>query len=671
MILSNKVNININRENIDKDFDIFCISKNKGNYFKSNILDKISTEFKAKSVVYNYGSEWFVMFDKGTCDFDSIKRLIAVEDEDSIIKQLNIYDEESIATTVLSQLLFNTLKIPKTKEMTFSNVSGNLYYIRGVYMKDMPKSFYAVKIRLTYKYCIELKVQTFSCIKYINDNNKPEYIFDSDLGIFRRKLKTDNFDNSKIYIQKALNKKAKNTITFLDFKSYDKFCDSRSGIYAEFMKDVKEYLNNYITVEFSEYTNYNNYELENNDFENRDYKNLLQGKGFYIIDEIKNNKSSNLIERLKYELTNFYGVTNFYDEYNDDLYVIRIIHNKEHYKDEKINDIYNKNKYSILQHITLEDFSVEKGEKPSVTIKKIIQELLIKYDIKNNRLSTVNWDYKNKINFVCAKKIYTDNKSNEKSFFRFYRMTINTDGTFVIETQDSNIYTEDKEWNVIFNIYTENEKDYTNEEIEGLVYYDYSNINIIRKTKQCTLPNVIKLEENLYLSNKTKEVKIDTLLKALDNFKNINHYEDLDELYSKLEKYPFENIQIGEVLNYLSIRKKSMSEFNRYLYETEGILLHSTPKTKEFKNIYFDGVLDIKYFYKFDKLYYFVGIKNKSLNLSIPNACIIREVESKTGNIFFDEIIKLLSVEFVKNGFYTVVPFPFKYLNEFIKKFHY
>lgn len=57
MILSNKVNININRENIDKDFDIFCISKNKGNYFKSNILDKISTEFKAKSVVYNYGSE--------------------------------------------------------------------------------------------------------------------------------------------------------------------------------------------------------------------------------------------------------------------------------------------------------------------------------------------------------------------------------------------------------------------------------------------------------------------------------------------------------------------------------------------------------------------------------------------------------------------------------------
>ena len=39
---------------------------------------------------------------------------------------------------------------------------------------------------------------------------------------------------------------------------------------------------------------------------------------------------------------------------------------------------------------------------------------------------------------------------------------------------------------------------------------------------------------------------------------------------------------------------------------------------------------------------------------------------SKIEEIEFDNVAKLLTVEFVKTGQYTVVPFPFKYLNEIL-----
>ena len=41
------------------------------------------------------------------------------------------------------------------------------------------------------------------------------------------------------------------------------------------------------------------------------------------------------------------------------------------------------------------------------------------------------------------------------------------------------------------------------------------------------------------------------------------------------------------------------------------------------------------------------------------------EIESFE-EIEFDNVAKLLTVEFVKTGQYTVVPFPFKYLNEIL-----
>ena len=52
----------------------------------------------------------------------------------------------------------------------------------------------------------------------------------------------------------------------------------------------------------------------------------------------------------------------------------------------------------------------------------------------------------------------------------------------------------------------------------------------------------------------------------------------------------------------------------------------------------------------------------------IPTAANIRLVDTwQKSNLFFEKLLKLMAVTFVRNGQLTVVPFPFKYLLEFAR----
>ena len=63
MIINNKIIAKFNKENIDKDFDIYRLSKEeKSDFYKTNVLDIPKLGFKAKSVVYTFGNTWYAMF---------------------------------------------------------------------------------------------------------------------------------------------------------------------------------------------------------------------------------------------------------------------------------------------------------------------------------------------------------------------------------------------------------------------------------------------------------------------------------------------------------------------------------------------------------------------------------------------------------------------------------
>jgi len=81
------------------------------------------------------------------------------------------------------------------------------------------------------------------------------------------------------------------------------------------------------------------------------------------------------------------------------------------------------------------------------------------------------------------------------------------------------------------------------------------------------------------------------------------------------------------------------------------------------------SITDIKLFDQGKNKYYFVGIIGEGMRTSVSDAVNIRKIEGyRSSNLRFDDLLPLMNVTFVRNGQLTVLPFPFKYLREFIQK---
>ena len=80
------------------------------------------------------------------------------------------------------------------------------------------------------------------------------------------------------------------------------------------------------------------------------------------------------------------------------------------------------------------------------------------------------------------------------------------------------------------------------------------------------------------------------------------------------------------------------------------------------------SVLDIKSFVINGEQYYFSGTIGNGMRWTINKAANIRKFESYgNSKLMFDDMLKLMNVTFVRNGQLTVIPFPFKYLREYIQ----
>ena len=77
--------------------------------------------------------------------------------------------------------------------------------------------------------------------------------------------------------------------------------------------------------------------------------------------------------------------------------------------------------------------------------------------------------------------------------------------------------------------------------------------------------------------------------------------------------------------------------------------------------------LDIKTYMENDKQFYYVGTIGEGMRWKIPRAANVRCIEGYHGApLMFDKLLPTMSVTFVHNGQLTVLPFPFKYLREYV-----
>lgn len=98
----------------------------------------------------------------------------------------------------------------------------------------------------------------------------------------------------------------------------------------------------------------------------------------------------------------------------------------------------------------------------------------------------------------------------------------------------------------------------------------------------------------------------------------------------------------------------------------EIFALSEISRSKESREELLSGVVDINLYEINGKSFYSVGIQGYGMQTSIPKASHLYQVDVLEGANFIEDLLETMAVSFVKYKSFTVMPYPIKYLNEFI-----
>lgn len=116
---------------------------------------------------------------------------------------------------------------------------------------------------------------------------------------------------------------------------------------------------------------------------------------------------------------------------------------------------------------------------------------------------------------------------------------------------------------------------------------------------------------------------------------------------------------IGDVL--VISRTAAFALPSKEIFEVEKI-----GRSKEEREQFLSGVVDINLYEDAEESFYSVGIKGSGMNTSISKASHLYQVDVIEGHNFIEELLETMAVSFVKYKSFTVMTYPIKYLNEYI-----
>lgn len=653
---TNQLNIRFNFQQIVKEYTIVKFSTSE-NFIKYGalILDKIELELNAKSIIFERGKSFYALFDKNyISNVDLSKQLEKIEDGNKLsFKILNKTELELLETHTLSQLLINSIATPNHKRLTFNNLTGKLYLFNPNHLKiskskDKEQIFKIVGLEfyIAPNCCLQLNVKTFSSVllsKQMDFSKKklkeyPKYTFVHSTNTLKRVLPSESIKGENLFILKQTSKKGsleKNNIPFFDFSNLNEFKNSKIGMLSDVFDSIKEKLSNYLSIDFKS-AKTNNIIRHSNTF---DYSKL--NESIFLIDSIKDENSNEHLESIKGEIENHIpnSKIEIYKKENKTGYNVKLIHNKSFYQKYEQKDPYKPS--NNIQHITSEYFKLNS----KASIKAIIKELVIKNDIRNKKISIIDWskyNYKNKWIFGI------------KSNIDFYFLTIEYNGVLSYEKFESDLFNQ-SEYDELCSIYDNDSN------IEFIVKDDIGNINIIKRTNNFTLPEFEKINDSLIKENSKISIKKDVALSVVNEVFETEKVKEFENKIKQIENWNKENL-----LNCFKNRNDKKIFVDKVKQET-GEVIKSYFRDKSRYEI-LDSQLDIHSFKENERNYYFVGIKGKGIQQSISRASVIREIETYGNSEYvFENLLPLMNVDFVKNGDLTVLPFPIKYLREWKK----
>jgi len=305
-------------------------------------------------------------------------------------------------------------------------------------------------------------------------------------------------------------------------------------------------------------------------------------------------------------------------------------------------------------------------------VKTLVKEQLVKRDIAQQKLSLFDWSK------IKATKTWTFGTSDDKTK-QFVFMDISPDGTFDFQRIDGTSlrgHTKYQKY-IEYIDQAKNNEWKSNLHFEGLVASEDDDINLIFRSNEISLPNlreiksIIQEVDDALPEGKRTGIELAALISDFisSNVVSNDRLRSFSLEFKKLGRSEVTKNNFRLQLNKeLGKNTKIAAELRNYLLTEHSIRL-SFPKQKKSLENLFDSNLNIKYFGETEReAHYFVGERRESIQYSFRNACHFRKIIAVNGsNLIFRQLLRTMDVDFVRTGQSTVVPFPFKYLREYME----
>ena len=303
-IRTNKINFSLDVENILSRYDVFYI-KYKGQIFDKNILDMdVEPEHKAKAVVYVYGNNAFMLFDKNQITADELHEILNQNYNQS---QIDVWLQKSFnedyQQRTLFRLLMNGLHNNYSKAVMYNNLTGRLYYFNKKWRyktNDMDR-IWCLNISLENDDTITAVVETYMSSKEnYHHNSDIKLVFDEKTSQLRKKTIADK--SQTLYFKQSLGWNSQ--VKALDFSDKNRYETSKYGVMYQFKKDIEEAYPGLVDFNWTEYDaediTMNDREIQA--VEERNFKDRYNSKGLNIINTL-GDEGKILLSQIKRELT--------------------------------------------------------------------------------------------------------------------------------------------------------------------------------------------------------------------------------------------------------------------------------------------------------------------------------------------------------------------------------
>ena len=690
-ITTNRLKIEFNIDAIARDFAFLCFTREiKGGWLGARQLDSLlGDKYRAHAVMFQYGRFAFAMFKRPVDTFKLIAEIRKDPDyENDVVveaapKALRC-DDVCICEAWLAQILVNSLSSSRSRfeQFHFSNLTGSLLLVPN--LTGGRKDFIDIsRVTITpdYLLCVNTvrhrKLISLLADKSVKNHGlgaRPRYVLHEGTSTLRRWLDDPmKADTKKTYVPHGFKSK-KATTPFLDFKSLDAFESSRAGVTRQVLSSIKEKLSEYMTVECCPVDEYREIELSETILKQpKHLHSRLDGIELKIVDVVQDEESASLARAVKEGVAPYLPDNKMLSVGKRDkagALNLRIIRSPEYYEASGEEDKYLPSTQDTQrQHITMESLSGYSA----AAIKTIIKELLIKKDIGSGQLSLFDWKT------IQAKDTWAFGIQDEKSS-KIVFMDIDPSGEISFREIDGGClfgHNEYQEYCELISAAKGSEWK-TGLTLEGLVVSGDGQKNLIYRTNEITLPDLDKLRSLIEEVSGGLPVGLKTGVELASFVEHAaKKIEGADtpfvgSLVAELKKFGAAEVPKDvfrrTINDFLGKNTKIASALRKFLIAEKGVRL-SFPKQKDSLNELFDASLNIKYFETSEReASYFVGERRESIQHSFKSACIVRKiVAAEDSGLIFEEILPTMNVDFVRTGQSTVLPFPFKYIREYLK----